>query len=83
MSLYIFNTVYQDNWRLVILESAQTCFICSDRVTDETKAFTPQCKLRIGHDSIRNYDAHIIVCSARISNTMCFLKDVFHLALLF
>ena len=31
--------------------------ICPDRVTGETNAFTSQCKLHKGHNSIRNYDA--------------------------
>ena len=57
------------NCRLVILASAQTCLICPDRVTGETKAFASQCKLRKGHDGIRNYDAHIIeaFCSSAYS----------------
>ena len=35
----------------------------------------PQCILRKGHDGIRNYDAHIFVCSARIMDTVFFFKD--------
>ena len=34
--------------------------ICLDRVSGETKAFTPRCKLRKRLGGIRNYDAHRI-----------------------
>ena len=55
MALFIFN--YSG---LLILASAQTFLIFSDRVTDETTAFTSQCKLRKGRNGIRNYDMLII-----------------------
>ena len=57
-----------------ILASAQTGLIRPDRVTGETKAFTSQCKLRKGHDGIRNYDAHRIICSARIMDSAFFQR---------
>ena len=75
--------LYQNNCRLLILPSAQTCLICPENVTGEMKAFTSQCQLRKGHDSISNYDVHRIVCSARILDTLCFCKDFFYLSSLF
>ena len=50
-----------NNCLLLIIASAQTCLICTDRVTGETEAFASQSKLRKGHDGIRNYDAYRIV----------------------
>ena len=44
--MFCFLLVIHHNYRLLILASAQTYLICPDRVTSETKAFTPQCKLR-------------------------------------
>ena len=66
-----------------MLVAALTCLICSDRVTGETKAFTSQCKLRKGHDGIRNYDAYKVDFSARNLNTVCFFKGFYYLASLF
>ena len=44
--------IYQNNCRLLILASAQTCLIFSDRVTGEMTAFTSQCKLRKGRNAM-------------------------------
>ena len=54
-------TQFQNNSRLLNLSSAQTCSICPDRVTGETKVFASQCKQRKGHDGRRNSDAHRVV----------------------
>ena len=67
----------QNNCRLLILESVQTCLDCPYRVTGETKTVTSQCKLRKGHDGIRNYDAYRVDFSASIFDTVCFYKDFF------
>ena len=87
MALYsIWNMLYQyyqNNCRLLILASAQTYLICPDRVTGETKTSASQCKLRKGHDGIRNYDAYRVYFSARILDTMIFFQRLFYLASLF
>ena len=74
------NLISVKNSRLLILSSAQTCSICPDRVTGETKAVASQCELRKGHDGRRNYDAHRVVRSAKILE---FFKDLFYSASLF
>ena len=79
---YIDN-IHRHNCRLLILASAQTWLICPNSVTGETTAFTSQCKLHKGRNCIRNYDTHIIVCSARILDTMWFLKDFCFISLLY
>ena len=66
--------------RLIIISSAQTCLNCPDRVTGGAKMSTSQCKLRKGHDGIRNYDAYRVDFSASILDTMCFSKILFYLA---
>ena len=50
-------------------------------MTGETKAFTSQSKLCKGHDGIRNYDAYRVDFSARILDTVFFLKDFFDISL--
>ena len=52
-------------------------------MTGETKAFTSQCKLREGHDGIRNYDMHRIVCHASILDTNVLFQRFIYLASLF
>ena len=62
MQLYIVDGIYL-NIRIIVdcYCISQTCLICPDRVTGETKAFTSQCKLHKGHDGIRNHGANRIV----------------------
>ena len=50
---------------------------CSDRMTGGAKTSTSQCKLRKGHDGIRNYDAYKVDFSASILDTMCFFEHSF------
>ena len=78
-SCYI--TYYQNNCRLLILESVQTCLNCPDRVAGETKTFTSQCNLRKGHEGIRNYNAYRVGFSASMFDTVCFYKDSFFISL--
>ena len=61
MQLYIVDGIYL-NIRIIVdcYCISQTCLICPDRVTGETKAFTSQCKLHKGHDGIRNHGANRI-----------------------
>ena len=59
------------------MSPAETCLNCPDRVTGSTKTSTSQCKLRKGHDGIRNYDAYRVDFSASIMDTMCFFKHSF------
>ena len=79
MALYsIWNMLYNYNCRLLMFASVQTCSNCPDRVTDEMKTFTSQCKkLRKGHDGIRNYDAYRVDFSTSISDRIRFFKDSF------
>ena len=57
---------------MLIISSAQTCLNYPDRVTGGAKTSTSQCKLRKGHDEIRNYDAYRVYFSASILDTMWF-----------
>ena len=59
------------------MSSAQTCLNCPDRVTGGAKTSTSQCKLRKGHDGIRNHDAYRVDFSASILDTLCFPKIIF------
>ena len=63
-----------------MISSAQTCLNCPDRVIGGAKTSTSQCRLRIGHDGIRNYDAYRVHFSASILDTMCFPNIIFYLA---
>ena len=62
--------------RIIILSFVNSCPDC---VAGETKAFTSQCKLREGHDGIRNYDVHRLACNARIMDTMGIFSKICYL----